>query len=495
MLRDSIRLIQILHTLLKARLDSEIKYFAKSRILSFMLFISPWRIYSTKKKPGERLKIALEDLGPIFIKFGQLLSTRPDVVPSEIAGSLKILQDDLPHFPEKLAIEIIEKELGSEINLIFNNFDLEPLAAASIAQVYSAELKEEKKEVVVKVVRPGIKKIILRDISLMKRIAKFAEKRSEDARRLQLLKLVTEYETVILSELNMRIEASNIKQTRRNFEGNELLYVPDVYLDYCSENLLVMEKVHGIPVDRVNTFKDLGVDLKLIAERGVEIFLKQVFIDNFFHADMHPGNIFVAADGALVPIDFGIMGHLDFGERLFLARLLTAILDRDYDAVAKLHADAGMLGDHVPLAQFAQSIRAVADPVMGKALGEVSLGTVLGQVLQLSTRFEIAVQPQYNLLQKTMMMAEGVARQLNPQADMWTLARPLASDWMRDHLNFARRAEKLVEDLMMLTARLPRILDALEECRNDETPQQARQSGALAISLLALGLALFALLI
>ena len=232
MLRDSIRLLQILHTLLKARLDSEIVYLANSRLISFMLFISPWRLYSTKKKPGERLRIALEDLGPIFIKFGQLLSTRPDIVPSEIAESLKILQDDLPHFPEKLAIEIIEKEIGSEINFIFNNFNFDPLAAASIAQVYAAELKEEEKEVVVKVVRPGIKKIILRDISLMKRIARFAEKRSEDARRLQLLKLVTEYETVILSELNMRIEASNIKQTRRNFEGNELLYVPDVYLDY-----------------------------------------------------------------------------------------------------------------------------------------------------------------------------------------------------------------------------------------------------------------------
>ena len=210
---------------------------------------------------------------------------------------------------------------------------------------------------------------------------------------------------------------------------------------------------------------------------------------------MHPGNIFVAADGTLVPIDFGIMGHLNFGERLFLALLLTAMLDRDYDAVAKLHADAGMLGDHVPLAQFAQSIRAVADPVMGKALGEVSLGTVLGQVLQLSTRFEIAVQPQYNLLQKTMMMAEGVARQLNPQADMWSLARPLASDWMRDHLNFARRAETLFEDLMILATRLPRVLDALEERRDDEAPQQARQGGALAISLLALGLALLALFI
>ena len=230
-------------------------------------------------------------------------------------------------------------------------------------------------------------------------------------------------------------------------------------------------------------------------EAAARSFFNQVFRDGFFHADMHPGNIFVAADGTLVPIDFGIMGHLDFGDRLFLARLLTAMLDRDYDMVARLHADAGMLADHVSLAHFAQSVRAVADPVMGKALGEVSLGTVLGQIFQISTRFEIAVQPQYNLLQKTMMMAEGVARQLNPQADMWSLARPLASDWMRDHLNFARRAETLVEELMILATRLPRILDSLEQRRDGEAPQQARQGGALAISLLALTLALLALFI
>ena len=270
MFKDALRLTKILHTLLKARIDKELDEFDKPKLISFLLFISPWQIYSAKEPSGERLREALEDLGPIFIKFGQLLSTRPDVVPYEIAKSLKSLQDDLPHFSEKDAIAIIERELGAKINSVFEDFNPSPLAAASIAQVYSAKLKDDHKDVVIKVVRPGIKNTILSDISLMRRIANFAEKKLEDAKRLQLSRLVSEYEAVILSELDMRLEASNIKQTKRNFEGNDLLYVPDVYLDYCSENLLVMEMIEGIPVDRLETLNDLGVDLKLVAERGVE---------------------------------------------------------------------------------------------------------------------------------------------------------------------------------------------------------------------------------
>ena len=245
MFKDALRLTKILHTLLKARIDKELDEFDKPKLISFLLFISPWQIYSAKEPSGERLREALEDLGPIFIKFGQLLSTRPDVVPYEIAKSLKSLQDDLPHFSEKDAIAIIERELGTNINSVFLDFNPSPLAAASIAQVYSAKLKEDHKDVVIKVVRPGIKNTILSDISLMRRIANFAEKKFEDAKRLQLSRLVSEYEAVILSELDMRLEASNIKQTKRNFEGNDLLYVPDVYLDYCSENLLVMEMIEG----------------------------------------------------------------------------------------------------------------------------------------------------------------------------------------------------------------------------------------------------------
>ncbi|MAS02536.1 MAG: ubiquinone biosynthesis regulatory protein kinase UbiB, partial [Gammaproteobacteria bacterium] len=319
MFKDLLRLLKIISTFLKARLDVELQDWQHSKMVAFLLFISPWRLYSPQGESGERLRNALEELGPIFIKFGQLLSTRPDILPSDIASDLKALQDDLPPFSEQEALKIIERELGADINEVFEDFDARPLAAASIAQVHTAKLKDIQQQVVLKVVRPGIKKTIEKDISLMKRIASFVERRSEDARRLQLIKLVEEYESVIFSELDMRLEASNVKQTRRNFENNNLLYVPEVYLDYCTENLLIMERIEGIPVDRLEVLNDLGVDLKLVAERGVEIFLKQVFIDNFFHADMHPGNIFIdaknPADPAYVAVDYAIVGSLSEEEQ------------------------------------------------------------------------------------------------------------------------------------------------------------------------------------
>ena len=408
--------------------------------------------------------------------------------------ALSLLQDRLPAFPGVLARRRIEAESGMPVSDLFRRFDNEAVAAASIAQVHYAELADGR-SVAVKLLRPGIHRRMQADTTLFYALASLLEWMAPNLRRLKLVTAVDQFTQISAMELDLRLEAAAAGKLAENMADDAGIAVPWVDLEHTTSGMLVIEWVEGIRIDDVEALTAVGHDIGKITEAAARTFFNQVFRDGFFHADMHPGNIFVAADGTLVPIDFGIMGHLDFGERLFLARLLTAMLDRDYDAVAKLHADAGMLGDHVPLAQFAQSIRAVADPVMGKALGEVSLGTVLGQVLQLSTRFEIAVQPQYNLLQKTMMMAEGVARQLNPQADMWSLARPLASDWMRDHLNFARRAETLVEDLMMLAARLPRILDALEERRDDEAPQQARQGGALAISLLALGLALLALFI
>ena len=273
---------------------------------------------------------------------------------------------------------------------------------------------------------------------------------------------------------------------------DEGIHIPWVDLEHTTSEMLVIEWIEGIRIDDVAALTAAGHDIGKITEIAASSFFNQVFRDGFFHADMHPGNIFIAADGTLVPIDFGIMGQLDFVDRLFLARLLTAMLDRDYDRVAQLHADAGMLGQDVSLAAFAQSIRAVADPVMGKALGEVSLGIVLGQIFQISTRFAVEVQPQFNLLQKTMMMAEGVARQLNPQADMWTLARPLAANWMRDQANFARRIETVIEEALNIAARLPRILDALEAGKPAPEPAP-RLLLPTAISCLALALALLSL--
>ena len=445
MFKDSFRLFKILNTLLKARLDKELETFTKPKIISFLLFISPWRLYSSKKEPGERLRLALEELGPIFIKFGQLLSTRPDVVPGEIAKSLKTLQDDLPYFSDKEAIGIIERELGSNISSNFKDFNPSPLAAASIAQVYSAELKSNQKKVVIKVVRPGIKKTIQKDISLMKRIAAFSERRFEDAKRLQLSRLVAEYEAVILSELDMRLEASNIKQTGRNFEDNNLLYVPEVYLDYCSENLLVMEMIEGIPVDRIETLNDLGVDLKLVAERGVEIFLKQVFIDNFFHADMHPGNIFIDAknpsDPAYVAVDYAIVGSLSEEEQYQIGRMLVAVIGRDFREVANILIESKWVNPETRISDLENTIRAACEPIFDQPMEKINFGEMLLFIFDSARRFDLRMQPSLMLLQKTLVNIEGLGKQLYPALDFWSIANPFLKNWISERYNPKKLAE------------------------------------------------------
>ena len=445
MFKDSFRLFKILNTLLKARLDKELETFTKPKIISFLLFISPWRLYSSEKESGERLRLALEDLGPIFIKFGQLLSTRPDVVPGEIAKSLKALQDDLPHFSDKEAISIIEKELGSNISSNFEDFNPSPLAAASIAQVYSAKLRANQKKVVIKVVRPGIKKTIQRDISLMKRIASFSERRFEDAKRLQLSKLVAEYEAVILSELDMRLEASNIKQTARNFEDNNLLYVPEVYLDYCSENLLVMEMIEGIPVDRIETLNDLGVDLKLVAERGVEIFLKQVFIDNFFHADMHPCNIFIDAknpsDPAYVAVDYAIVGSLSEEEQYQIGRMLVAVIGRDFREVANILIESKWVNPETRINDLENTIRAACEPIFDQPMEKINFGEMLLFIFDSARRFDLRMQPSLMLLQKTLVNIEGLGKQLYPALDFWSIANPFLKNWISERYNPKKLAD------------------------------------------------------
>ena len=445
MFKDSFRLFKILNTLLKARLDKELDTFTKPKIISFLLFISPWRLYSSEKESGERLRLALEDLGPIFIKFGQLLSTRPDIVPGEIAKSLKALQDDLPHFSDKEAISIIEKELGSNISSNFEDFNPSPLAAASIAQVYSAKLRANQKKVVIKVVRPGIKKTIQRDISLMKRIASFSERRFEDAKRLQLSKLVAEYEAVILSELDMRLEASNIKQTGRNFEDNNLLYVPEVYLDYCSENLLVMEMIEGIPVDRIETLNDLGVDLKLVAERGVEIFLKQVFIDNFFHADMHPGNIFIDAknpsDPAYVAVDYAIVGSLSEEEQYQIGRMLVAVIGRDFREVANILIESKWVNPETRINDLENTIRAACEPIFDQPMEKINFGEMLLFIFDSARRFDLRMQPSLMLLQKTLVNIEGLGKQLYPALDFWSIANPFLKNWISERYNPKKLAD------------------------------------------------------
>ena len=359
-MRDLIRLIRIIHILLRARLDVLVKDKYKSNLVSFLLLISPWKLYSLDQPRGERIRKALEEAGTIFIKFGQLLSTRPDLIPSDIAQSLHKLQDDIAAFPTNHAKEIIEAERNSDLEKIFTDFDPIPIAAASIAQVYSATLKETGRKVAIKVVRPGIDKEIDKDISLMKKIAKKAEDHSLDASRLRLLELVKEYEAVIKTELDMRVEASNMRQTKRNFKSNTLLYVPEVYLEYSSEKVLVMEKISGIPVDNLNSLKEKDVNLKLLSERGVEIFLKQVFVDNFFHADMHPGNIFINAKEPMNPsyiaVDYAIVGSLDEEEQVQIGRMLLSVISRNFIEISTILIDSGWVDPKTRVTELERTI-------------------------------------------------------------------------------------------------------------------------------------------
>ena len=449
------------------------------------------RSRGARRDAGSALAEALIRLGPGFIKFGQALSTRADLIGPEMAHSLSLLQDRLPAFHPDLARRQVAAEAGRPVAEIFRRFDDVPVAAASIAQVHYAELVDGR-QVAVKLLRPGIRRLMQSDTTLFYALARLLEWMAPNLQRLKLVTAVDQFTRISDIELDLRLEAAAAGKLAENMAEDEGIHVPWVDLEHTTAAMLVIEWIEGIRIDDVAALTAAGHDVERITEAAARCFFNQVFRDGFFHADMHPGNIFIAGDGTLVPIDFGIMGHLDFSDRLFLARLLTAMLDRDYDAVARLHADAGMLGENVPLAPFAQSVRAVAEPVMGKPIGDVSLGTVLGQIFQLSNRFEIDVQPQYNLLQKTMMMAEGVARQLNPEANMWMLARPLAGQWMQDQASLARRAEDLLEEVMTLAARLPRILSALE-ARQEPGPDSGKTSWPLVTTLLALTVAFIAI--
>ena len=436
MLKDLFRFIKILHIFLKARIEVDTEGFNKPKLLKLFFLISPWRLYSSKEDRGYRLKKALEESGPIFIKFGQLLSTRPDAIPSDIAKILKSLQDDLPPFPTHQATALIEKEMGSLISDTFSNFDNQPMAAASIAQVYSANLIDGGHPVAIKVVRPGIKKVIERDISLMKRLSEYVEKRSNDAKRLQLLKLVKEYESVILTELNMKVEASNIKQTKRNFENNNLLYVPEAYLDLSSENILVMERIEGIPVDKVEDLKELGVDFKLLAERGVEIFLKQVFIDNFFHADMHPGNIFINAKNpespSYVAVDYAIVGTLSEEEQFQIGRMLVAVIARNFKEVANILIEAKWVDASTRQNELENTIRAACEPIFDQPLEKINFGEMLLFIFDSARRFNLSMQPSLMLLQKTLINIEGLGKQLYPSLDFWSIANPFLKNWISE---------------------------------------------------------------
>jgi ubiquinone biosynthesis protein len=387
---------------------------------------------------GARLREALETLGPIFVKFGQVLSTRRDLLPLDIADELARLQDQVPPFASDLALPEIRNSLGKSIEDIFVQFEKQPVASASVAQVHLGKLKDGT-EVAVKVLRPGIEKDIAKDVRLLETAARLLE-RWPEARRLKPRKVVAEFARHLDDELDLMRESANAALLRRNFEGSPLLAVPKVYWDYCAPRVMVMERMHGTPISQVRTLREKGVDIPALARAGVEIFFTQVFRDGFFHADMHPGNILVATEGEFkgryVAVDFGIMGTLSESDKTYLARNFLAFFNRDYRRVAQAHLDAGWVPAGTRMDDFEAAIRAVCEPVFAKPLKEIYFGRLLLRLFQVSRRFNVEVQPQLVMLQKTLLNIEGLGRELDPELDLWQTAKPYLERWMDEQIGW-----------------------------------------------------------
>ncbi|WP_333988084.1 ubiquinone biosynthesis regulatory protein kinase UbiB [Providencia huaxiensis] len=416
------------------------------------------------KALGERLRLALQELGPVWIKFGQMLSTRRDLFPPAIADQLSLLQDKVASFDGKLARSYIEESLEGPLEQWFDDFDEQALASASIAQVHTATLKENGKDVVIKVIRPDILPIIKADIKLMYRIANWVPL-LPDGRRLRPKEVVREYEKTLIDELNLLRESANAIQLRRNFENSAMLYVPEVYPDYCRENVMVMERIYGIPVSDIAALKAQGTNMKLLAERGVKVFFTQVFRDSFFHADMHPGNIFVSYDHPEDPqyigIDCGIVGSLNKEDKRYLAENFIAFFNRDYRKVAELHVDSGWVPSDTNVEDFEFAIRTVCEPIFEKPLAEISFGQVLLNLFNTARRFNMEVQPQLVLLQKTLLYVEGLGRQLYPQLDLWKTAKPFLEDWVHSQVGIPAITQALKEKAPYWAEKMPEIPDLI----------------------------------
>lgn len=422
-----------------------------------------WMPNRHRDKPlGERLRLALQELGPVWIKFGQMLSTRRDLFPPIIADQLAMLQDRVAPFDGALAKKQIELAMGGiPVESWFDDFDIEPLASASIAQVHTARLKESGKEVVIKVIRPDILPVIKADMKLIYRLARWVPRLLPDGRRLRPLEVVREYEKTLIDELNLLREAANAIQLRRNFENSPMLYVPEVYSDYCSESMMVMERIYGVPVSDTVALEAQGTNMKLLAERGVQVFFTQVFRDSFFHADMHPGNIFVSYDHPEDPqyigIDCGIVGSLNKDDKRYLAENFIAFFNRDYRKVAELHVDSGWVPQDTNIEEFEFAIRTVCEPIFEKPLAEISFGHVLLNLFNTARRFNMEVQPQLVLLQKTLLYVEGVGRQLYPQLDLWKTAKPFLESWIKDQVGIPALVRAFKEKAPFWAEKMPEL--------------------------------------
>ncbi|MFP1909910.1 ubiquinone biosynthesis regulatory protein kinase UbiB [Lonsdalea quercina] len=463
---ELIRLYRIVWVLLSYGLDELIPRVPLTLPVRFVRRLLFWLPNRHQNQPlGERLRLALQDLGPVWIKFGQMMSTRRDLFSPAIADQLAKLQDQVEPFDGELARQQIEKSMGGKLENWFDDFDAKPLASASIAQVHTAKLKSTGKDIVIKVIRPDILPVIQADIKLMKRLASWLPLLMPDGRRLRPREVVREYEKTLLDELNLLREAANGIQLRRNFENSGLLYVPEVYSDYCTERVLVMERIYGIPVSDMDALKAHGVNLPLLAERGVQVFFTQVFRDSFFHADMHPGNIFISyehpEDPLYIGIDCGIVGSLNKEDKRYLAENFIAFFNRDYRRVAELHVDSGWVPADTNVEEFEFAIRTVCEPIFEKPLAEISFGHVLLNLFNTARRFNMEVQPQLVLLQKTLLYVEGIGRQLYPQLDLWKTAKPFLETWLKDQVGIPAMVRAFKQKAPFWAEKLPEIPELL----------------------------------
>lgn len=463
MLNSSWRMLRIVRVLVRHGLDEFVLTLHLFRPYRFLLFLFPGYWFRDRNVPrGQRLREALEELGPVFVKFGQAVSTRPDLIPADIAVELTRLQDDVLPFPGDEAREIIERALDAPLSEHFASFDIQPLASASVAQVHGATLQDST-EVVVKVLRPGIEKVIEQDLQLLYQLARLADRHWPNARRLRPLEVVDDYDKTIHDELDMMREGANASQLRSNFLDSDMIYVPQIYWDHSCREVLVMERVEGIPIRDIDAIRAAGIDLRKLAHNGVEIFFTQAFRDGFFHADMHPGNIFVSPQGQYRAVDFGIMGTLAEADKRYLAENLLAFFNRDYRAVAMAHLRAGWVPATTRPEEFEAAVRTVCEPIFARPISEISFGHLVIRLFQVARRFDMPVQPQLVLLQKTLLNIEGLGRQLYPELDLWETAKPFLERWMREQVGPRALARALRRELPTVLPLLPELPGLVHE--------------------------------
>jgi len=486
-LRLILRLLAIQRTLIRYGLEDVVRATHLFRPVAWMFRLLPAR--ARRESLGARIRQALEELGPIFVKFGQAVSTRRDLLPRDIADELAKLQDRVPPFPSEEALEIFASAFGRTAAEVFAEFEPEPLAAASIAQVHSATLHSGE-AVVVKILRPGVRASITRDLAVLYAIAELAQRYWADGSRLRPVEVIGEFEKTLFNELDLMREAANAAQLRRNFQDSDMLYVPEVYWDYCRPNVLTLERISGIPISDIESLKSHGTNIQRLAENGVAIFFTQVFRHNFFHADMHPGNIFVDVtdpdEPRYIAVDFGIVGSLSARDQHYLAANFLAFFNRDYYRVAKLHVDSGWVPPDTRVAELEFAVRSVCEPIFNKPLKDISFGLVLLRLFETARQFDMEVQPQLVLLQKTLLNIEGLGRQLYPELDLWATAHPILEKWMaqrtdpRTHLKqLVKTWPQISEDLLLLPEAIHRVLRGAQGTRDPKVsggaPSEPRQ--------------------